>query len=154
MTQGRSFLPDVLKFLEEHFGLSIGFADPDDSEISIEAHDISAEALKACLLELYAGPMRHHLRAKRARAMRVCIGGPRDGQPHNGDPWQRVVVFHERRGEWSVYEVVAEIASTDRRAWFRGYATSRAKAVRKQCNVLARAADAVPPHSNPAQGGP
>jgi hypothetical protein len=118
------FLPDVVTFLERHFGFAVEFGDPDGMEIEIDGRDLSgAEITEA--LNLYSTAIRDQMLRRQHESMRVCIGGPLNGQPHAwcGGPRHAIAVRIGPR-RWAAYE----IGDDHLRAWFRGYATSEKKA--------------------------
>lgn len=122
------YLPGTIDFLAR-FGVRITYADAECETVEIEARDISAEELVAALRE-YETSLKRRLYFRRQRALSVCVGGPCNGRRHDFPGSFRrgkgeVVTFHLSRAKWAVYEV-----GEDRRAWFRGIATSRKKARR------------------------
>ena len=127
------FVPDVITFLAQHFGLRYGLADPEGDNVLIEIDDIPAWAMQAVLME-YAEAFRVRMERERKNRMQTLMGGPFNNQPYYD---RNTLVFlaagkyttrhyrHVSRGRWAVYE---GDGFDDPRLWFRGYAGSQRKA--------------------------
>jgi hypothetical protein len=121
------FLPPASRLLRE-LGLRFGFADPECEELEIDYSGFSEYQLRQ-VLERYEKAIKNHLRFEQQRRLEICVGGPFNGRRHPQFVNGALVLFHVGRAKWAVYQV-ADVK--DRRAWFRGYATSRAKARRME----------------------
>lgn len=121
------YVPNALRLLQERFGVRCWLDDPDGQTIGIETRDISAAELRAVLLE-YSDAIRTQLYYDRRQTMAVFVGGPLNGQHHGRYCPNRGQVFAEHIAacKWAVYVVDGD----QLRAFFRGYATSRKKALR------------------------
>jgi len=118
------FIPDTINFLRRHFGVQFSFDNPELTEFTMKARDIKAVELLT-VLSFYKKPIQVRLRYERARNLMVCVGGPFNGCRHtNGYVHGRRIFFRLERGEWAVYE----LGDDNKRAWFRGLATSQANA--------------------------
>jgi hypothetical protein len=121
------YLPDVVTFLRSHFGVEFSFDDSELTEVRIAARDIKKGELLT-VLKTYAEGIALRLRIQREWLLHSCVGGPMNGEHHEGLAKGDGVLFHLSRGRWAVYEVAADGC----RAFFRGIATSQKNAIREK----------------------
>jgi hypothetical protein len=117
------FVPDVTVFLERHFGFSFHFADVEGTEIEIGARALSAAELTEAL-QVYAEAIRNKLLHRQQLSMQIFMGGPLNGQRHDHYGHGQTIAVRLGPAKWAAYE----IGNDQRRAWFRGLATSEKKA--------------------------
>jgi hypothetical protein len=119
------YVPDAITFLEKHFGLRCSIEDADGEDLAIEVSDISAADLRA-VLRTYRDAILTRFHVQRRRALTIFVGGPENGKHHGHYGEGCVLPIHCGRAKWAAYR----IGDDGLRAWFCGYATSRAKARR------------------------
>lgn len=124
----------LLKFLEQ---LGVTFEMDWDDEVIIEVpEDLeAADVMNAIKSEPFGKDLSESVvyRAKASRA--VFVGGMLNGKRTGWIGLRQWFANHVKRGRWEVYERV-----NDGRAFFRGYATSQAKAKRGEINELTKPA--------------
>jgi hypothetical protein len=120
------YLPDLVRFLEERFDFRFGFADPEGKELSMEVRSIDEQEFRAALLQ-HAEAILLQLEFRRRRRLEVFIGGPMNGRRHNRwSPVGALIIVRVARtgpARWAVYRV----GDDHGRAFFQGYATSKAR---------------------------
>jgi len=112
-------LTDGVRLLE-HLGFS--FPMDFDGDVLIESpSEVRVSDIVALLLERGNKEIVDRtIRFRARRNMRVCVGGPMNGQRHDGRFWSCELLYHLGRAEWAAY-----LVSPDGRAYFVGMATSK-----------------------------
>lgn len=120
-----AFELDFLRELGFEFGLDY------DGEVLIDPPAEIDPYRMTELVRMFGRGIGHRLDCERYRRLRVCVGGPCDGQPHEHRGPESPLLFHLGRGRWAVYRVHCYVFELNRdpRAWFVGEAASKKKAM-------------------------
>lgn len=116
--------PFELDFLRE-LGFSFGVDFDGSLEVEIPA-SVDVDRI-AKLVARFEKGIRSRLEHERQVRMRICVGGPLNGQRVPSNDWYRPYLYHVGRGQWLVYGRKRR-EYDDHRFWFIGKATSERKA--------------------------
>lgn len=128
MTRKSNHLPGVVDFLRDlDFEIGLDF----DGQVIIEYPESLNPKDVANELSKYSDSIRKELTARATMQRRQFVGGPLNGNRHGHFAWcgNTVIAVRICRAKWACYEITDH---ADGRAWFRGFATSEAKAKRKE----------------------